>query len=93
MGLFTPKPVAATGTHATQGDSTAAADAEKVGQQQVEQGVNARPQFDAEAEKRLVRKLDWHIPPLVGFLCKIFLISKIFRKAETNLWTSHVVVS
>ena len=26
---------------------------------------------DAEAEKRLVRKMDWRIPPLVAALCNL----------------------
>lgn len=25
---------------------------------------------DPELERRVVRKLDWHLPPLVGFLCE-----------------------
>lgn len=25
--------------------------------------------IDPEEEKRVVRKLDWHVPPLVSFLC------------------------
>jgi hypothetical protein len=26
--------------------------------------------IDPELERRVVRKLDWHVPPLVAFLCE-----------------------
>jgi len=32
-------------------------------------GARAR-NIDPELEKRVVRKLDWHVPPLVAFLCE-----------------------
>jgi hypothetical protein len=33
--------------------------------------VEARARhIDPELERRVVRKLDWHVPPLVAFLCK-----------------------
>jgi hypothetical protein len=32
-------------------------------------GAQAR-HIDPELERRVVRKLDWHVPPLVAFLCE-----------------------
>jgi hypothetical protein len=32
-------------------------------------GARAR-NIDPELERRVVRKLDWHVPPLVAFLCE-----------------------
>ena len=32
-------------------------------------GAHAR-RIDPELERRVVRKLDWHVPPLVAFLCE-----------------------
>jgi hypothetical protein len=31
---------------------------------------HSQPHIDPEIEKRVVRKLDWRVPPLVASLCK-----------------------
>lgn len=32
------------------------------------------PQVDPEIEKRVVRKLDWRVPPIVATLCRLLLV-------------------
>lgn len=54
---------------------TAGPDVEKDGvlENQVSQ---RRVQIDAEIEKRVVRKIDYHVPPLVTFLCMLCHLSR-----------------
>jgi hypothetical protein len=36
--------------------------------------AHPHPQIDPEVEKRVVRKLDWRVPPLVATLCRFLRI-------------------
>jgi hypothetical protein len=73
MGIFKPKQAPPTAVSAedrpnTQAEQNGAGDVEKDGVLQNEadaQNVRA----EAEMEKRVVRKIDYHVPPLVTFLC------------------------
>ena len=73
MGIFKPKQAPPTAVSAEDRPSThteqnIAGDVEKDGVLQNEaNGQNVRA--DAEMEKRVVRKIDYHVPPLVTFLC------------------------
>jgi hypothetical protein len=42
--------------------------------------------IDSELEKRVVRKLDWHVPPLVAFLCESKPNNNFADGDETKLW-------
>ncbi|KAK6531893.1 hypothetical protein TWF694_003056 [Orbilia ellipsospora] len=57
-----------------------ATDPEKASSEQLERS-SVQPRIDHAAERSLVRKLDWHIPPLVGFL---FLLSFLDRSNIGN---------
>jgi len=73
MGIFKPRqapatPVSAEDLPSTQAEQNIARDVEKDGVLQNEAtGQNVRAH--AEMEKRVVRKIDYHVPPLVTFLC------------------------
>ncbi|KAK5412705.1 hypothetical protein LTR07_005496 [Exophiala xenobiotica] len=85
MGIFKPKQASPTAVSAedrpnTQAEQNVAGDVEKDGVLQNEadaQNVRA----DAEMEKRVVRKIDYHVPPLVTFL---FLLSYLDRSNIGN---------
>ncbi|KAF3910959.1 hypothetical protein AA313_de0200207 [Arthrobotrys entomopaga] len=57
------------------------ASAEELKQSTTQDKGTTQLRIDPEAERRLVRKLDWHIPPLVGFL---FLLSFLDRSNIGN---------
>lgn len=72
MGIFSVKPVRPTATDIQEDDGALAfsTDSEKVGTATpVEGGNTAQHIANPELEKRVVRKLDWHVPPLVSVLC------------------------
>jgi hypothetical protein len=50
-------------------DSMATGDVEKSGVVEKDGGPTTEARIDPELERRVVRKIDYHVPPLVTFLC------------------------
>ena len=74
MGMFSrkgPPPAVVDPGQATDSSSRPSGDPEKADKDVQLENTNiaARPHIDPELERRVVRKLDWHVPPLVAFLC------------------------
>ena len=76
MGILSrkaPPPTAVDLGDATHPSAQASGDPEKSNKEvQLESNMTgARAHhIDPELERRVVRKLDWHVPPLVAFLCE-----------------------
>jgi hypothetical protein len=66
MGIFSKKVPPPTSTDLVEED---AAMHEKNMPSQLE-NAHPQPHIDPEMEKRVVRKLDWRVPPLVATLCE-----------------------
>ena len=77
MAIFKTKAVAPTATDLRDNGAPAAPDssidAEKVVSDNLEESGGGQHKMDPELEKRVVRKLDWRVPPLVSGLCKCVL--------------------
>lgn len=87
MGIFSrkaPPPTTVDMGDATDPSNHPVVDPEKVDKDvQLENNIlPAHSRIDPEAERRVVRKLDWHVPPLVAFLCESGREYKISRTVE-----------
>lgn len=73
MAILKTTPAAPTAINPERSDSmehAPAGDVEKELTSVQKESAGASPRIDPELERRVVRKIDWHVTPLVTFLCK-----------------------
>lgn len=60
---------------------------ERITSAATEDGAACPPTIDPELERRVVRKLDWRLPTLMGFLCKsMILLFSLSSTSPTNIF-------
>ena len=94
MGLlskFERQPPATTTDYVEEAVASSPVDVEKAHVEMQDEGnaVVHHHHIDPEAEKRVVRKLDWRVTPLVSALC----MSKIFHSHRSSLTGCRQILS